>query len=92
MNFLKTPFLMLKLTPHPVRTVEISLIVKLHALFRLVFIVNRCGYHVLLLFPVSELAFVTVATVLPIRLDPILAHLRLILRLVTLRSVWNNKD
>ena len=89
MNFLKTSLLVFKLTPHPVRTVEISLIVKLYALFRLVFIVDRCDHYVLFLLPVSELAFITVATVLTIRLDPILAHLRLILCLVTLRSVWN---
>jgi len=91
MNFFKASFLVFKLTSHSIRAVKIRVIVKLHAVSRLVFIVQRCYHHIDLMLAVSELALVAVATEVTFRLNPVLAQLSLVLCLITLRIVNDNR-
>jgi len=57
---------------------------KLNTLLGLVFLMNRLTYSLQIDKPMSELALISISAVYPIRLNPILAHLSLVLGLITL--------
>ena len=84
MNFFKRSFLVHKLTSNSIWAWDLHLIVKLSAILGLILKVKGCSRHVHLVIPMSKLTLVAIATELPIRLNPILAHLRLVFSPITL--------
>lgn len=84
MNFFKWSFLVHKLTADPIWAWYLHFIVKLSTILRLILGMKRHSRHVHLVSTMGKLTLVAIATELSIRLDPILAHLCLILSPITL--------
>jgi hypothetical protein len=82
LNLFYCSLLMLEHASGPIRTKIASM--KLNTFLGLVFVVKRLLYLVHLNQTVSKLAFIAVSAVCAVRLEPILAHLSLILGLVAL--------
>lgn len=84
MNFFKWAFLVHELTADPIWAWDLHFIVKLSTILRLILCMKWHRWYVHLVSTMCKLTLVAIATKLSIRLDPILAHLCLVLCLVTL--------